>query len=166
METLLPNIYLVEDDPFYNEVVKKSLAKSHFKIKTFTSGADYLKEIQRHQPDLAIIDYELKNANGMDLVEKTKSLNSSINVVILSAQQKLELISEAIKCGASYIHKDQTAFSKLKMIAHRTEIDMVERREDRMAMIYRIVFFVIFTLLAIAVIILRHRDPALFNNRG
>ncbi|MGZ3900744.1 MAG: response regulator [Bacteroidia bacterium] len=165
METYSPNIYLVEDDLFYNKVVKESLAKNHFNVKTFTNGAEYLKEIQKHQPDLAIIDYKLTDSNGIELLEKTKSINKAINVVILSAQQKLDVITEVLKKGASYIQKDQSAFSKLKVIARKTAIEVEEKKEERSAMMYRLLFFAIFTIIAVTVILLSYRYPALFNNR-
>lgn len=166
METYSPNIYLVEDDLFYNKVVREALAKNHFNVKTFTNGSEYLREIQKHQPDLAIIDYQLTDSNGIDLLEKTKAISKAINVVILSAQQKLDVITEALKKGASYVQKDQSAFSKLRVIARKTAIEVEEKKEERAAMFYRILFFAIFTIIAVAVILVAHFHPALFNNRG
>lgn len=165
METLSPNIYLVEDDSFYKGVIEKSLNKLHYKVKTFTNGADYLRAIEKQKPDLAIIDYSLGDTNGIALLEKTKSLNNAINVIILSAQQKLDIVTDAIKKGASFVHKDQMAFSKIKLIARKTMIDVEERQEERSAMIYRLIFFAVFTILAILMVFLRYHNPALFNNR-
>jgi FixJ family two-component response regulator len=166
METISPNIYLVEDDPFYNNVVATSLEQSNYKVKTFTNGEDYLREIKNHPPDLAIIDYRLGDTNGIDLLEKTKSLDSAINVVILSAHRKMEMINAALKKGASFVHKDQLAFSKLKVLARKAEIDLEERREERIAMWYRIIFFTVFVLIAVTIFILKYRNPSLFSNRG
>jgi DNA-binding NtrC family response regulator len=166
METISPNIYLVEDDPFYNNVVATSLEQSNYKVKTFTNGEDYLREIKNHPPDLAIIDYRLGDTNGLDLLEKTKSLDSAINVVILSAHRKMEMINAALKKGASFVHKDQLAFSKLKVLARKAEIDLEERREERIAMWYRIIFFTVFVLIAVTIFILKYRNPSLFSNRG
>lgn len=165
METLSPNIYLVEDDAFYKDVVTSSLEKIHFKVKSFTNGADYLRAIKKKQPDLAIIDYNLKDTTGLDLLQKTKAINNAINVVILSAQEKLNIITDTIKNGASYVQKDKTAFAKIKNIARRTAIDVEERVEDRNAMIYRMVFFTLFVLAVITFFVLRAQYPHMFNNR-
>lgn len=165
METS-PSIYLVEDDPFYKDVVSKSLLKGQFNVRTFTSGSDYLKEIQLHQPDLAIIDYKLGDSDGLELLKKTKRINSAIKVVILSAQQKMDIITEAIKNGASYVQKDKTAFAKLRNIARKTAIDMEEKHERYLSKIYKVVFFVALALIAFTVLLLKYRFPNLFYDRG
>jgi DNA-binding NtrC family response regulator len=165
METLSPNIYLVEDDPFYKDIVSRSLLQSHFKVKTFSSASDYLKEINIHKPDLAIIDYKLNDADGLELLRKTKSISSAIKIVILSAQQKMEIVTEAIKNGASFVHKDKFTFSKLRNIARRTAIDLEATRDERSLMIYRIVFVVLFVIVAITLFILHGQYPDMFRHR-
>jgi DNA-binding NtrC family response regulator len=168
METISPNIYLVEDDPFYNNIVASSLEQTNinYKVKTFTNGKDYLQEIKRNPPDLAIIDYKLGDTDGLELLNQTKSMNPAISVVILSAHKKMEMINAALDRGASYIHKDKSAFNKLKLMAKKTEIDLEEKRDDKVAVWIRVILFTAFALLALIVIIMKYKNPGMFANRG
>lgn len=168
METISPNIYLVEDDPFYNNIISSSLEQtsSNYRIKTFTNGSDYLNEIRNNPPDLAIIDYRVNDTDGLKLLNETKTMHPSTNVVILSAHKKMAMIQEALSRGASFVHKDKSTFYKLKLLARKTEIDLEERREDRIAKWFRIFLFIAFAVLAVAVFIVRHNNPSMFIDRG
>jgi len=156
METLVsPKIFLVEDDLSYNEAVKQSLEKSKFNnIKTFTNGSDFLKGIKKEKPDLVILDYNLNDSNGPEILEKMKGLNSSIHIVVLSANGKMEVGPNGLKTGRfDYVKKDKTAFSRLRAIALKTESEIEEQREEKKALIYRLVFFSVFFLIVVSSII-------------
>ena len=73
-------------------------------------------------PDAIILDYHLdgidKNAmNGIQTLDKIKSFNASIPVVMLSSQDNIE---EAINCishmALDYVVKGQLAVNRLKKI--------------------------------------------------
>ena len=75
-----------------------------------------------HSPDVIILDYLLdgidKNAmNGIETLDKIKAYNPDIPVVILSAQDKIEV---AINCmhhrAFDYVVKSETAFIRLQKI--------------------------------------------------
>lgn len=122
------SVFLVDD----NEVFLKTLALSlseHFKseiqIKTFTTGEDCMNKIQQDPEtaaDIVILDYHLntdsKNAmNGFDILKKIKKINSGIIVIMLSAEDKLQIAIDCITYGAyEYVAKSETAFIRTKNI--------------------------------------------------
>jgi DNA-binding NtrC family response regulator len=92
-----------------------------FIIESFESGELCLENISRH-PDVVILDYHLdgtnKNAmNGIQTLNKIKRFNADIPVVILSAQDKIEV---AVNCmhhhAFDYVVKNETAFFRLQKI--------------------------------------------------
>src|SRR5205823_13894056 len=75
-----------------------------------------------HNADIIILDYQLygidKSAmHGMDTLDKIKSFNPDIPVVMLSSQDKIDV---AINCmhhrAFDYVVKSETAFVRLKKI--------------------------------------------------
>ncbi|OFY84801.1 MAG: hypothetical protein A3F72_05965 [Bacteroidetes bacterium RIFCSPLOWO2_12_FULL_35_15] len=122
------SVFLVED----NEVFLKTLAlslgecfKSEIQIETFLTGEDCFKKIEQNPEtaaDIVILDYHLntdsKNAmNGFDVLKKIKKINSGIIVIMLSAEDKLQIAIDCITYGAyEYVVKSETALIRIQNI--------------------------------------------------
>jgi DNA-binding NtrC family response regulator len=159
MDTVSPKIFLVEDDVFYKETVRHTLARSNFNnVLTFASGSDFLKQFEKEKPDLVILDYHLDDMDGLKIFEKIKSMHPDLPVVIISGQEKTDVIANALKMGViDYINKDKTAFSKLKVIAMQTEANLQKKKEERLALLYTIAVFLGLGLIGIIYLIFRMR---------
>lgn len=122
MNTEKIKLFLVDDDALYLKSLEIEF-KQHadFSLETFATGEACLASISNN-PDVIILDYLLDgiepNAmNGLKTLDKIKSINPDIPVIILSAQDK---ISVAIDCmhhrAFDYVVKSETAFVRLKKI--------------------------------------------------
>ena len=115
-------LFLVDDDALFLKLLEiEFLEHGDFAIETFATG-ELCMENLLHNPDVIILDYHLdsikKNAmNGMDILDKIKTFNPDIPVVMLSSQDKIEV---AINCmhhrAFDYVVKSETAFIRLKKI--------------------------------------------------
>ena len=115
-------LFLVDDDALYLKSLEIDfLQHADFDIETFETGELCVANLS-HQPDIIILDYLLdsvdKNAmNGIETLDKIKAFNPEIPVIMLSAQDKIEV---AIDCmhhkAADYVVKSETAFMRLQKI--------------------------------------------------
>lgn len=115
-------IFIVEDNEAYAMLLEKFLIL-HFPeihaIKKFTSGEACLNE-SFQIPAVIIMDHLLnKNqsdaATGLSIIKKMKTANPHLNIILLSAQSEIEVVSKTIaKYGCVYIHKDEDAFHKIE----------------------------------------------------
>jgi two-component system OmpR family response regulator len=115
-------IFLVDDDVlFLKSLELEFLEKGDFSIETFISGERCIESLP-HQPDLIILDYLLdgtdKNAmDGIQTLDKIKAFDPEMPVIILSAQDKIEV---AVNCmhhkAFDYVVKSETAFIRLQKI--------------------------------------------------
>lgn len=115
-------LFLVDDDAVFLKALEiQFLQHADFTIEAFNSG-EHCVENLNHDPDVIILDYYLdgisKNAiNGIQTLDKIKSFNPDIPVVILSSQDKIEV---AINCmhhrAFDYIVKSETAFVRLQKV--------------------------------------------------
>ena len=113
-------LFLVDDDALFLKLLEiEFLEHADFDIETFATGELCLKNLS-HGPDVIILDYHLdgidKNAmNGIETLDKIKTFNPDIPVVILSSQDKIEV---AVNCmhhkAFDYVVKSETAFMRLK----------------------------------------------------
>lgn len=116
------NLFLVDDDVvFLKSLEIEFLQHADLLIETFTTGEDCVKHLA-HNPDVIILDYLLNGIvehamNGIETLDKIKEFDPEIPVVILSAQDKIEV---AVNCmhhkAYDYVVKSETAFMRLQKI--------------------------------------------------
>ncbi|MBK5271898.1 MAG: response regulator [Bacteroidia bacterium] len=113
-------LFLVDDDAvFLKSLEIEFLQHADFTIEAFSTG-ELCMESLSHYPDVIILDYYLdgidKNAmNGIETLDKIKAFNPDIPVVMLSAQDSIDV---AISCmhhrAFDYVVKSETAFLRLR----------------------------------------------------
>lgn len=113
-------LFLVDDDALLLKALEiEFLQHADFVIATFATGELCLQHLDNN-PDVIILDYHLngidKNAiNGLETLDKIKSYNADIPVIMLSSQDSIDV---AINCmhhhAFDYIVKSETAFIRLQ----------------------------------------------------
>lgn len=100
-------IFIVEDDPWYGEILEYHLSLNEdYQVNLFESGKDCIKNLHE-QPDLITIDYSLGDMNGRELFDKIRQWNANIPVIVISGQQEIDVALDLLKSGAfDYIIKD------------------------------------------------------------
>jgi two-component system OmpR family response regulator len=113
-------IFIVDDDPFINMLVVKRFASEDYKLEAFVYGEECLRSLDKN-PDLIILDYyfvndERKVMNGMQVFEKIKELRPETPVIMLSGQEKGEIVLDFARKGISdYIIKDSNLVDNLNV---------------------------------------------------
>jgi len=111
-------IFIVDDDPFINMLVVKRFTSEGYEMESFAYGEDCLKALGKN-PDLIILDYffvnnEIEVMNGMEVFDKIKELKPDLPVIMLSGQDKGEIVLELARKGIDdYIIKDSNLIDNL-----------------------------------------------------
>lgn len=72
-----------------------------------SNGVDAVALVEKHQPDLALLDIAMPGLNGLEAADRIAELRIGTKVVILSMHQDEEYIKRALKSGAAgYLLKD------------------------------------------------------------
>jgi two-component system, OmpR family, response regulator len=113
-------LFLVDDDAVFLKTLEIEFQlHGDFDIETFETGELCLASLP-HKPDVIILDFLLdgivKDAmNGIETLDKIKEFNPEIPVIMLSAQDKIDV---AVSCmhhkAFDYVVKSETAFVRLK----------------------------------------------------
>ncbi len=112
-------IFIVDDDQFINTLVVKRFSSEGFRVEAFTYGEECIKALGRN-PDLIILDYyfvdgDHKVMNGIEVLDKIKELKPETPVIILSGQDKGEIVLELARKGIiDYIIKDNNLVDNLR----------------------------------------------------
>lgn len=113
-------IFVVDDDPFINKLVVKRFTSEGYRLEAFEYGEDCLKALD-HSPDLIILDYFFVNKerevmNGMEVFDRIKKLKPNLPVIMLSGQEKGEIVLELARKGIDdYIIKDSNLIDNLNV---------------------------------------------------
>ena len=111
-------IFIVDDDPFINMLVIKRFTAEGYHIEAFSYGEDCISAINKN-PDLIILDYyfvsnERKVMNGMEVFDKIRELKPETPVIMLSGQDKGEIVLELARKGIDdYVIKDNNLIDNL-----------------------------------------------------
>jgi len=131
-------IFIVEDDPWYGEVLKYHLSLNpDYEIVLFTSASECLKNLYEN-PDVICIDFGLPDMTGDKLLESIKARNEHIPVVIISGQEDISVAVSLLKAGArDYIVKDDNSkellWNSILKIRENTELrEKVEKLEEQL----------------------------------
>jgi two-component system, OmpR family, response regulator len=113
-------IFIVDDDPFINMLVVKRFTSAGYRLEAFAYGEECLNALNKN-PDLIILDYyfvknDHKVMNGMEVFDKIKELKPELPVIMLSGQEKGEIVLELARKGIDdYIIKDNNLIDNLNI---------------------------------------------------
>ena len=101
------SIYLVEDDPWYGELLKHHLSLNpDYEVTLFDNASDCLKNLYQ-KPDVVCIDFGLPDMSGDKLLTKIKAVDINMPVIVISGQEDISVAVSLLKNGArDYIIKD------------------------------------------------------------
>jgi len=115
-------IFLVDDDALFLKSLEIDfLERADFSIETYATGELCIESLS-HKPDVIVLDYFLDGVdktamNGIETLDKIKSYNPDIPVVMLSSQDKIDVAIECMHHKAfDYVVKSETAFLRLQKI--------------------------------------------------
>jgi len=113
-------LFLVDDDAIFLKLLEIELHEdADFNIETYATGELCIKHLSNN-PDIIILDYNLNGIhkdtmNGIQTLDNIKAINPLIPVVMLSAQNDIDV---AINCmnhkAFDYVKKSEMSLLRLK----------------------------------------------------
>ena len=112
-------VVLADDHVFVRDGIK-SLLENEANIEVVgeaPDGLESLKSVEINQPDLLILDIRMPNLTGIEVVEKLRSQNNLVKIVMLSMHESEEYVLKSIKAGADgYLLKGSSKEEFLKAL--------------------------------------------------
>lgn len=110
------NVMLVDDHSMIREGLKQ-LLEFDGSIKVVgeaSNGVECLEKIYTCNPDVLLLDINMPEMNGIEVLKKMKADNSQIKVLILTVHNEMDYLMKAVDIGVDgYILKDSES-SELK----------------------------------------------------
>lgn len=115
------NVMIADDHILMREGIKQ-LLEFDGSIKVIAEAADgveCLEKLQTVKPDVLLLDINMPNKNGIEVLQEIKKKKMSIKVLILTVHNEVEYLLKAVDIGVDgYILKDSESAELKKAINH------------------------------------------------
>ena len=103
------NVMLADDHVLIREGIKQLLEfdGSMKVIAEASDGIECLEKLKNVKPDILLLDINMPNMNGIDVLKELKEKNDPLKVLILTVHSEVEYLVKAVDIGANgFILKD------------------------------------------------------------
>jgi len=94
-----PHILVVDDEWLFGWALEKQLERSGYQVLRAETGKEALALLD-HDFQLVLLDLELPDANGLDLIPEIKRRHTACQVVMMTAHVKPGASEKAVRRGA------------------------------------------------------------------
>jgi len=103
----MKTILVVDDDPIERRLLQTLLGKvGGYHVAVAEDGASAFKQAERFQPQAVILDMNLPDMSGMDILQKLKTSDPQLPVIMVTGVTDLSTAVKAIQQGAhNYLTK-------------------------------------------------------------
>jgi DNA-binding NtrC family response regulator len=107
-------IFVVEDDEWFSKIIEYHLSLNpDYEVTIFRNGKEALRNLHLG-PDVIVIDYNLPDIKGDELIKRVKREKPEVYCVIVSVQEDVEIAINLLKEGAfDYIVKNDETKERL-----------------------------------------------------
>ncbi len=94
------SVLIIDDEIEICESIKMILEYEDYKVDYFTDAKEGLKNLEFNQYSVLLLDIQMPNMTGFEVLNEIKNKNIIINVIMISAHSSLENAVKATKLGA------------------------------------------------------------------
>ena len=102
-------VVVADDHPFFRDGVSRGLTQSGLVnvVAEAENGRDAIEAIRRELPDVALVDFQMPDLDGLAVVRAVTRDQLATRVLLLSAYTDGAIVFEALQAGAAgYLSKD------------------------------------------------------------
>jgi len=97
---------VVEDEKVANELLSSTFKNFFSDVKSCFNGKEALDAYEKSAPDVVFVDIIMTEMDGIELSRKIREINPNQIIIVISASNDIEKISESIEVGVnSFIQK-------------------------------------------------------------
>jgi DNA-binding NtrC family response regulator len=127
-----PLLLVVDDEPAICALVERFARGEGFDVVTRPGGVALTEELPRLKPDVALIDKNMPELGGLDILRAVAAVHPACQVVLMTGDATLDTAIEAVKLGARDYVTKPLDFERLRGLLATVRSD-IERRQAVLA---------------------------------
>lgn len=122
-------IIIVDDDAGFSRGLARNLRRNGHDVTTCINATEAKATIRTFSPDVIVLDYNLPDTDGLELLDKLRPLAPGAELLMATAYPDLDVAVEAMRRGAvDYVAKGSDTRECLMRIERAAEVSLLRRR--------------------------------------
>lgn len=124
-------ILIVEDDQNVLDVLAEGLSREGYMTRSAKSGSEAVHLSTKMRPDLVVLDLNLPDCNGIQVLDKLKERDETLQVIIITGFGSQNAARRAMEIGAFDFLTKPFEFHELSAVVREALVSLppVVRRE-------------------------------------
>ena len=107
------HILIADDDPYICQALIRSLTLEGFVAKSVGNGESAIQEVENNNPRILILDINMPEINGIEVIKYLRSIDIDIPICVLSARDEVSDRVKGLESGADDYLIKPFAFEEL-----------------------------------------------------
>lgn len=117
------NAMVVEDEGVANELLSSTFKNFFSDVYSAFNGKEAIEMFERLQPDIVFVDIVMPEMDGIELSRKLREMNPNQIIIVISASNDIQKISESIEIGVnSFIQKPIDTKKIIELLSNVTAL--------------------------------------------
>jgi len=126
-------ILIIDDERSIRDIFTLLLQEKGYLTESASNGQDGLDKIRRFQPDVLLLDMNLPDMSGMEVLSRLQEGGAKCQIIIITAYGTIKSAVEATKLGAyAYLEKPVDNEELLLMISRALEVRKLEAEVENL----------------------------------
>lgn len=97
----MEKILVVDDEVGVRQFLKTFLEFKGYMVITATGGLEAIAAVEKHQPDLILLDIMMPGMNGLETLQRIREIDRTVGIIIVTGFSGEEIAKEAMRQVAS-----------------------------------------------------------------
>ncbi len=98
-------VLVIDDDPKVPWILSEGLGEN-YRVISARNGVEGIQMVTKEKPELVLLDIKMPGLSGMEVLDKVKTIDGNLDVIMLSGHGDTQNVVESIRRGASeFINK-------------------------------------------------------------
>jgi DNA-binding NtrC family response regulator len=128
------SILVIEDDKIVSRLIAEHIERMGCAVQTAHTWKEAGRYLERHEPELVLMDVRLPDANGMDLLPQ---LTAEQSVIVITAYGSVKDAVKAMQAGVEDYLTKPVSLDELEIVIKRT-LDNVTMRAEHLFCMQRL----------------------------
>lgn len=126
-------LLLVDDEkPIREKLINNTDWEANgYQVFSAADGEEALAAVKREGIDILVTDIQMPKLNGMNLIEKSKSINEHLKIIVISGYAEFEYAQKSIRFGVNDYLLKPFRSKKLLEVVNRARDDLAKEKDDK-----------------------------------
>lgn len=114
-----PRVLVCDDEMLIRLWLVEHLADSNLRTEGVENATELIAALKREAADLILLDLRLPDGDGMDVLERIKSIDPTIPVIMMTAYGEVETAVAAVRAGAYHFLEKPIVLPELILLIEK-----------------------------------------------